>query len=260
METFELCAYHESGRIVAAYMNGYICEQSELSELDAGSGKSVLNSGADAPIIQIILQRNTSKPSAEITDKEILVANKLLEIFSMGTCTALYYENDKSLNEDIEISFPGQDISQLELIMTFLRKNDPTYTEDRLNNILNSNFTKLQKAELSKPIEALAKKFLGEEAFKLNRFQIEDTLKSVGFNFPEKKVSTGFSVSLAEEKSPSRTTVVDPNAEIESKHSNNDDALNTVLSNFISNLNKELNKEEISASVKFLKDVFSKFG
>jgi hypothetical protein len=260
METLELCAYHESGRIVKAYMHGYICEQSQLSEIDAGSGKTILNSGSDAPIIQVVLQRNTSPTNLDNIDKAILVANKLLEIFSMGTCVALYYENNKNLSEDVEISFPGQDISQLELVMTFLRKNDPTYVEDRLNNILNSNFTKLQKAEYSKPIEALCKKFLGEESLKLNRFQIEDTLKSVGFNFPEKKVSTGFSVSLAEDKSPSRTTVVDPNAQAEINHSNNNDALNTVLSNFISNLNNDLNKEEISASVKFLKDVFSKFG
>jgi len=260
METLELCAYHESGRIVAAYMNGYICEQSQLSEIDAGSGKSVLNSGTDAPIIQVVLQRNASPAHPDNIDKAILVANKLMEIFSMGTCTSLYYENDKNLSEDVEISFLGQDISQLELIMTFLRKNDPTYSEDRLNNYLISNFSKLSKPEFSKPIEALVKKFIGELEFKLNRFQIEDTLKSVGFNFPEKKVSAGFAVSLSEEKSPSRTTVVDPNAEVESKPSNNENVLDTVLSNFISNLNKDLNKEEISASIKFLKDVFNKFG
>jgi len=260
METLELCAYHESGRIVKAYMHGYICEQSQLSEIDAGSGKTILNSGNDAALIQIVLQRNANPANTENTEKAILIANKLMEIFSIGTCASVYYENDKNLDADIEIIFPGQDISQLELIMSFLRKNDPTYTEEKLNQVLNSNFSLLQKADYSKPIEALVQKFMGELEFKLNRFQIEDTLKSVGFNFPEKKVNVGYSVSLTEDKQPSRTTVVDANAEVETKSSINDDVLNTVLSNFISSLNKDLSKEEISASITFLKDVFNKFG
>jgi len=257
MEILEDCAYHESGRIVMAYTYGYTCDGTELSDTDAGRGQTRINGGDDLPYIQVVLQRAIEKNQFVGTNRANEVAEKLLNIYCVGSCTEIFYNNDKKIDPEMEMRFPGQDHSQLELINSFLKKNDPAFSEDKMNTVLNSIFMKLQKIEFTRPIEALVKEMLNSEGYKLSRFQIEDALKSVGFSFVAKKQSAGFAVSLSEDQVPSRTTVAEADISTPGTQAlKNEELLDSVLQKFILNLRGDLTAEEVHASITFLKDVF----
>ena len=259
MQTVEKCAYHESGRIVMSYSLGYSCDSSQLSQTDSNQGQTRINGGDDLPGIQQILQRSSTLAIAENTPRLIEIANKLLKMYCAGTCTSLYYENNKVLNSEMEIVFPGQDISQIELIQSFLSKHDPDFNEENFPALLNQVFKQIQQAEFCKAVDMLVLRYLSNAEFKLSRFEIEDTIRASGLTLPIRKVQAGFAVSLSEDTSPSPK----PTKHQESTSSSNEiidhSILDGILGNFITSLNKNMSQTEVNAGISFLKDVFKKF-
>ena len=259
MQTVEKCAYHESGRIVMSYSLGYSCDSSQLSQADSDQGQTRINGGDDLPGIQQILQRSSTLAVSENTPRLIEIANKLLKIYCAGTCTSLYYENDKVLNAEMEIVFPGQDISQIELMQSFLSKHDPDFNDENFPVLLNQVFKQIQQAEFCKAVDMLVARFLSNTEYKLSRFEIEDTIRASGLTLPIRKVQAGFAVSLSEDKSPSPKSVVQQESSSSTNSMQDHSILDGVLGKFITSLNKNLSQTEVNASISFLKDVFKKF-
>jgi len=259
MQTVEKCAYHESGRIVMSYSLGYSCDSSQLSQTDSNQGQTRINGGDDLPGIQQILQRSSTLAIAENTPRLIEIANKLLKMYSAGTCTSLYYENNKVLNSEMEIVFPGQDISQIELIQSFLSKHDPDFNEDKFPVLLNQVFKQIQQAEFCKAVDMLVSRFMSNAEFKLSRFEIEDTIRASGLTLPIRKVQAGFAVSLSEDTSSSPKHTAQEESSSSSNEIQDHNILDGILGNFITSLNKNLSQTEVNAGISFLKDVFKKF-
>lgn len=253
METIELSAYHESGRIVMAYIQGFFCEKSELSSEDIGSGKTIIQGGEQMPLVQAVLQRNSGTlvtPNSE----HIAIAYKLLYLFAAGSCSSLFINNDKKLDENLEITFPGGDYAQIDLLMNFLNRHDPNYNEESFQRILTELFNKLERPEYFKAIETLANAFLKTENHTLDRRQIESVLHSQGLKMPVEKKSIGFNVSVSEDNS--KPELRDKNEETE----DNSLILDSVLKKFIKTLNPNLDVEEVAGAIEFLKDAFKKLG
>ena len=122
MEPIELCAWHESGRVVYAYKNGFTCDAIELSETDPGSGKSKLNGGEDTPYINAILSGKTQAIVLEDPIKAVDIAKKLMKVYCAGSCAKIYVENGKKLDSQTEIDIPGQDLNSWNLFSNFYLK------------------------------------------------------------------------------------------------------------------------------------------
>lgn len=253
MELLELCAWHESGRVVYAYKNGFTCDAIELSETDPGNGKSKLNGGEDTAYIQAILSGKTQAVVMENPTKAIEVAKKLMQVYCAGSCTKIYIENSKHLTSDTEIDIPGQDLKYLELIQQFLYKHVPDHPEDYLNDTMTGIFRELGKEETWKPIESLVKQMLKADYIPFTRFNIEDALMVGGFKLQKQKSGNNtFGFSVKEEDIPQKPVAQASNS--------NEEQLNNALKNFLRLVKAEWSEEEMEVSINYLKSLFKKFG
>lgn len=252
METIELCAWHESGRVVYAYKNGYTCDAIELSETDAGGGKSKLNGGEDTTYINAILSGKTQAIVIENQAKAIDIARKLMKVYCAGSCAKIYMENDKQLNSQTEIDIPGQDLKYLELIQQFLYKHVPDHPEDFLNDTMTGIFRDMSKEETWKPIEMLVKQLLKADYIPFTRFNIEDALMVGGFKLQKQKTgNNSFGFSVKEDKAPSK--------ELEVPYSVNEARLDNTLTEFLKMIKTDWSDEELNVSIQYLKSVFKKY-
>ena len=124
-EILELCAYHESGRVVFAYYSGFFCDSIELSASDYGRGKSVLNAGSLTPLVQQILSGNHLAVAEENRNKAVETAHHLMDIYCVGACTRAYYEQMSDPGEELELDVPVQDDKAISAVQQFLLAVNP---------------------------------------------------------------------------------------------------------------------------------------
>jgi len=254
-ETIDLCAYHESGRVAYAYQCGYSCESMELSEMDASAGVSKLNAGADSEAIQLILKDKPQTAKTVITEKIIAVAKKLMKIYCAPSCAETFFKEDKQIGAQTEIEIPGQDMQYINLIQSFLKSNVPNHPSDYPAQIITQIFRELKQEDNWSVIETLAQTILKTEAKKINRFYIEDALMKAGFK-PERRQQAdlhNFDMKVMEDDTKTERT-----ASKSLTDSTEDKLLDNTVKNFLKLIKKELNEEELDASVKYLKQVFSR--
>lgn len=255
-ETIQLSAYHEGARVVFAYLNGYSCDSIELPE--SGSGAiSKLNAGNDLAIVQAVLAENPLSVPAEKREYGIEVAKKLMSIYCAGTCAEIFYQNNASIPDELEMEIPGQDLVIIEKVQSFLRKAIVDHPDDFPTQTIISVFKKLKDTEVWKAIELLAAKVSKEESKSLKRFYIEDTLMQAGIKIQKPTAKSGFSVGLHEDKSvkPSVKESATPAFDIMSLT-----PLDVMLRDFLKKIKKDWKDGEIDGAVAYLKDVYKKFG
>lgn len=254
-ETIELCAYHESGRIAYAYQCGYTCESMELSEMDSGAGVSKLNAGADGEFIQRILSGKPQASDTAITNKTIDIARKLMRIYCAASCAEIFFKEGKRINAQTEIEIPGQDMKYINIIQSFLKNNVPNHPPDYPSQILTQIFRELKQEDNWSVIETLVQATLKTEEKKINRFYIEDALMKAGFKPERKQPSTlhNFDMKLKEDDTK-RDDIASSKSFADSTE---EKLLDNTVKNFLRLIKKELNEEELDASVKYLKQVFN---
>lgn len=254
-ETIDLCAYHESGRVAYAYQCGYSCESIELSEMDSGAGVAKLNAGADGESIQLILKDKTQATNTVITEKAIEVARKLMKIYCAASCAEIFFKEEKQIGVQTEIEIPGQDIKYINMIQSFLKNNVPNHPSDYPSQIITQVFRELKQKDNWSVIETLAQAILKTEGKKINRFYIEDAFMKAGFK-PEKRqqaASHNFDMKLKEDDTKKDNIV--PSKSF--ADSTEEKLLDNTIKKFLRLIKKELNEEELDASVKYLKQVFN---
>ena len=96
-----LTAYHESARVVFAYLNGFTCDSMELPGKDSNAN-SKLNAGSDITFVQTVLSGNPLSLSAENLQHGTEVARKLMTIYCAGTCAEIFFQNNHSRLQDFE--------------------------------------------------------------------------------------------------------------------------------------------------------------
>lgn len=192
-----LCAYHESGRVVFAYLNGFFCDGIELSIADPGRGKSKLNGGQDTALIQQILTGNHLSTAPENQNKAVGVALRLMDVYCAGTCARIFFEQDGNIPSDVELDVPVQDDKPITAIRKFLTAlnpaHDPAFPSKKMADILQ----KLKDPSVWKPINLLATAAINNFEKPLNRFEIEDSLMAGGLKV-KRAAPSGFSVGLTD--------------------------------------------------------------
>ena len=258
-EILTQCAYHESGRIVFAYLADYSCNSMAISNIDAGKGNSILNGGNDNPIIQKLI--NGEKPlGLEKPEAAYEVAVKLTVIYCAGTCARVFYENGGKVNEDTDLDFPGQDSIRIEQLQKFMREYNAAYSEDYISRIIAGIFQRLAKPEIWKSISKLAVEAVENFDKPMTRFMIEDTLMASGFKIKRINASSGFGVGLSEtpdepvkEKEVVRESK--PVADIL-----DESPLDIVLKNYLRKIRTDWSEEDAATSANQIKSLFAKYG
>jgi len=250
MEIKEKSAFYESGKAVFAYMNGFKCKSMEISDDDSARGKTTLYSDQYGEMATKIFNGDSASLTEEGIKKALLLCNKLLAIHASGTCSAIFFQNDKTIPSEPEIEIPGNEIRYIDMILNFMKKADSSFNPDIFNDILISVFHQISNSSVHNSIERLATLASKSPSNELSQFQIEDTLIASGMNIPREKKA--FSVSVSEDQSPSKKETAGADKSM-------DALLDSVLSRFLKSLNGNLSSEEVEQSILFLKDLFNKF-
>ena len=254
-EILHSCAYHESGRVVFAYLTDYFCTNIKITDLDSGKGSSTLNGGKDNPLIQKLL--NGDRPGAFEDAKEgYAVAAKLTILFSAGTCTRVFYENDGSVNEETDLEFPGQDSVYIEMLQKFMKECNSTHPDDYMSRIIAGIFERIAKPDIWKAIKSLAEASVESYDKPLSRYTIEDTLMGSGFKINRSTVSSGANVGITEtpDKPVGKPEVKNRPSEFE-----DESPLDIVLKNYLYKIRSDWNADDIDTATSHLKNIFRKY-
>lgn len=257
-EILLLSAYHESGRIVFTYLNGYTCDSMELSDIDSGRGGSKLNAGQDLPIVQAVLTGNALSLSPENKERGVEVAKKLMAIYCAGTCAVAFYENGKNIPAEINLEIPGHDLRNIELIQKFLKGAVPGHPENYPSQAIAIIFQKMKEPEAWKAIENLANKAFNSEKKSLTQFYIADSLMASGMKVRSSNaiasdgqrtssVRKDFALDLQEDKEPAKRPAPESNLEI-------------ILKDYLMQIKKDWKDGELEAASDHVRSIFKKHG
>jgi hypothetical protein len=252
-----LNAYHESARVVFAYLNGYSCDLMELPGKNSGSG-SKLNAGSDVTFVQAVLSGNPLSLPAENLQHAIEVARKLMALYCAGTCAKIYFQNNLKIPDELEIDISGQDLAMIEKIQSFLKKAIVDHPDDYPSKTIVAVFRKLKDPEVWKAIELLAAKVLEHEDNTLKRFYIEDTLMMAGIRIQKAATRSGFNLGVHEDDSPkpapqqAKSTVAFKQSDLS--------PLDIMVKDFLKNIKSNWQEEELDSAITYLHGVYKKYG
>ncbi len=250
-----LTAYHESARVVFAYLNGYTCDLMELPGKGSNT-PSKLNAGSDIKSVQAVLLGNPVSLPPESLQHTIEVAKKLMAVYCAGTCAKIYFQNDLTIPAELELDISGQDVTIIEKIQTFLKKAVVDHSDNFPSQSMVSVFKKLKDPEIWKAIEVLASKVLKEDTLK--RYHIEDTLMMAGMQIQKPSARSGYGVGLHEDDSvktaaPEEKAVTDFTA-------TNITPLDIMVKDFLKKIKSDWKEEELQAALAYLHNVYKKYG
>ena len=247
---FEPSVWHECGRVVYAYRFGYHCESIEIPNEEVGHGISKMNGGDDNEYIQLVFGNREADFVRFDKKRSLDVATKMLRIYCAATCSRIYFITKGNITGDTEIDIPGQDMKYINILLTFLSKHLPDYHQGYLTETIAAMFKEFNSEELRKSVLTLTAAVLRHADKKINRYTIEDALMQAGFR-PSRRSSSISPVELSvkEDDTPASKKTFSENETKEEK-------INDVLKKFLRSIKRELNEEEIEASVDFLKSIF----
>ncbi|MDB5247187.1 MAG: hypothetical protein JWQ40_1581 [Segetibacter sp.] len=250
-----LTAYHESARVVFAYLNGYACDLMEVPAKGSNSNTK-LNAGSDITVVQAVLGGNPLSLPTGGLQQGIEVAKKLLTVYCAGTCAKIFYQNDLQIPAELEIDISGQDLTMIEKIQTFLKKAIVDHPDDFPSQIMISVFRKLKDPDVWKAIELLASKVLKEDGT-LKRYYIEDTLMVAGMSIrkPSSKPASG--IGLHEDDSV-KTSI--PDTKATPFEAPTTTPLDIMVKDFLKKIKSDWKEEELNAAIAYLHNVYKKYG
>lgn len=183
-EDFIKTAYHESGHIVMAYFNKYICVETEI--LGNGDGKSTLDYGNNLLMITAItnyknnpeifnsLPQNLKFKSAEIAFKAALV-------LIAGSISEAIYLNDGLDKEEIDVEISGPDLYRVENIDFLLSKIKKNHKNDFISSMMRTAMVILKDEISWTAITLIAHAIHENPRKKLLRSEIQTILRDCGF-------------------------------------------------------------------------------
>ena len=248
--SLRLCAYHESARVVYAYQCGYHCESIKLSDSDPGGGISTLNAGKDNDTIKSIINNNAQSTNTRVTSNMVDIAKNLMKIYCAGPSAENFLKNNKQIINETEIKISGQDIKYINLVQSFLENNVVGHPPDYPAQIVSQILLEFTKTENWKIIEVLAQTALKNEEKNISRFYVEDALMKAGFKPARPQSIQPIEMQITEDKT-SKAPIHSPGQVPEKEK-----VINDALKKFLRSIKKELNDEEIAASVDYIKTLF----
>lgn len=263
-ETLKQCAYHESARIVYAYKAGFSCDELELSNVDAGAGRSRLNAGDDTNFVQAAFSGSTQVIVQQNPAKGIDIGKKLMKILCAGACATNFLENGLKFVPNTELEVPGQDIKYIDQLEAFLQETDPDYPENFVQQTMQQIFSELETTDTWKAIDTLAQAAIANTQKILPNNKIEEALSDSGFEFKARKRSPSLSVGLSRNTQKASGALEEPvTAKTDGAAQGEAAAVNVmlemVLTDFLRKVKTKWGEEELEEAVAYLKGIFAKF-
>jgi hypothetical protein len=182
----ELCAYHESGHILFAYLCGYSCNYVELindKNEDDFTSIAMLDYGKDSPIASLFIGPNADLDafnSFNLAQKLecIEVGQRIARIFLGGSVAAAVFNNQGDVHIPLPMQIDFTDLLRVEFIQQALKKLSNDNDEEFIEHYLQDALYTLSNINVWNTIVDLASRLLKDN--QLNKNDIEECLEEHG--------------------------------------------------------------------------------
>lgn len=193
----ELCAYHESGHILFAYLCGYSCKYVELindkNEHDFTS-IAVIDYAKDSKMASMF----TSPEASLDAFKSFTLAQKLecaevgrriVRIFLGGSVAAAVFNNKGDIHIPLPMQIDFTDLLRVEFIQQVLKELSDDLSEDFVEHSLQDALYTLGNVNVWSTVVDLAERLLKNN--QLNKNDIEECLEEHGIVYDNAPVDEG---------------------------------------------------------------------
>jgi hypothetical protein len=173
----EILSWHESSRVVLAYLKGYTCKS--IHFLNQSMSVALIDYGEDNTIAASLMGSATLDYFTELEWHEKLqvieVASRLSQIFVAGSVGRAIHKNAGNPYVKLPINIDPMDLFKIEYLSSVLHSIDPHYTENFLEDAIRDVLYTMQKPCIWKAVDLLAS-YLHRSRY-LSQPEIEDCLK-----------------------------------------------------------------------------------
>jgi hypothetical protein len=173
----EMLAWHESSRVVLAYLKGYNCKS--IHFLNESMSVALIDYGEDNTIAASVMGSSTLDYFTELEWHEKLqvieVASRLSQIFVAGSVGRAIHRNGGNPHVKLPINIDPMDLFKIEYLNSVLHTIDPHYTENFLEDAIRDVLYTMQKPCIWEAVDILATSL--HKWRYLSQSEIEDCLK-----------------------------------------------------------------------------------
>jgi hypothetical protein len=196
----EICAYHEAGHMLFAYLCGYACNYVELinsKENEDFSSIVIIDYGRDAELASKFIGPNTNLDyfqtlSLGMKLEAIEVGRRIARIYLGGSVAAAVYNNGGNYQIPLPMQIDVTDLFMVEFINQVLGEFSSDVDENFIEYNLQDALYTLANPNYWNTIEGLAKRLL--DANELNRNDIEECLEDHGILYDESAMDVNMKI------------------------------------------------------------------
>jgi hypothetical protein len=182
----EICAYHEAGHILFAYLCGYACNYVELINSKANEDFSsivIIDYGRDAELASKFVAANANLDyfktlSLGMKLEAIEVGRRIARIYLGGSVAAAVYNNGGNYQVSLPMQIDVTDLFMVEFINQVLKESSSDTDENFIEYNLQDALYTMANPNYWNTIEDIAKRLL--HANELSRNDIEECLEEHG--------------------------------------------------------------------------------
>ena len=182
----EICAYHESGHIVFAYLCGYSCLEVQLINKltpEGFSSYAMIDYGKDSLIASKMIGLNNDPAflkSFTLAEKleAMEIGQRLSRIYMGGSVATAVFLNNGNPNIPLPIQLDYTDLFRVENIQTITKELSSNTEEDLIENTLKDVIYSFHSIHIWNAVNELAKRLL--DTNHLEKGDIEECLAPYG--------------------------------------------------------------------------------
>jgi hypothetical protein len=175
--SLEMLSYHESSRVVLAYLKGYTCKS--IHFLNESMSVALIDYGEDNNIAASLMGSATLEYFTELEWHEKLhvieVAGRLAQIFVAGSVGRAVYLNGGNSFINLPLEVDPVDLFKIDYLSTVLHAIDPQYSENFLEDAIRDVLYTMQKPCIWEAVNLLGRSIHRERY--LSQKEIEACLK-----------------------------------------------------------------------------------
>jgi hypothetical protein len=173
----EMLAFHESGRVVVAYLKGYTCKS--IHFLNESMSVALIDYGEDNTLAASLMGSATMDYFTELEWHEKLqvieVAGRLAQIFVAGSVGRAVFKNNGNPYVKLPLEVDPIDLYKIEYLSAVLHAIDPQYSENFLEDAIRDVLYTMQKPCIWEAVNILGKSLYRNRY--LSQSEIEDCLR-----------------------------------------------------------------------------------
>jgi hypothetical protein len=187
----EICAYHESGHILFAYLCGYHCRHVELineNNEEGFSSVAIIDYGKDAYIASKFMGTEANIDYFRCLSlgeklESIEVGRRLARIFLGGSVAAAVFNNNGNVHIPLPMQIDYMDLLRVEFIHYVIKEIAADKEENFIEHGLHDALYSLSNVNIWNTIDDLARRLL--QYNQLDKGDVEECLEEHGILYDE---------------------------------------------------------------------------